>query len=58
MIDQLSRAIDYRLLWTKKNQKRFHPYAVDENVDEENFGDGVEENNNEKTFLSQSCHGR
>jgi hypothetical protein len=58
MLDQLSRAIDYRLLWTKRNQKRFNPYAVDENVEGENFGDGVEENNNKKTFLSQSFHGR
>ena len=58
MLDQLSRAIDYRLLWTKRNQKRFNPYAVDENVDENNFGDGVTQNNTEKTFLSQSFHGR
>ena len=58
MIDQLSRAIDYRLLWHKKNQKHFNPYANDDNADDENYGDGVEENNTEKTFLSQSCHGR
>ena len=49
----------YRLSVTmEKNQKHFNPYANDENVDEENFGDGVEENNTENTFLSQSCHGR
>ena len=61
ILDQISRAIDYRLLWHKKHQHQLlqtpNPFIEESNDDQFN-DDGVKESTNEKTFLSQSFHGR
>ena len=50
-MDQLSRVIDYRPVGNKKNQHRFqHPFGIDNDDREDNFGDSVQETENEKPF--------
>ena len=59
LVDNLSRAIDYRLSWFKKHQKDV--FGVNENLnDDTNIEESSEEvdgEENKQTFLSQSCHG-
>lgn len=53
LVDNLSRAIDYRLNWYKNHQQDV--FGINDNSnDNDNNND---EENNEQTFLSQSCHG-
>jgi len=60
LVDNLSRAIDYRLAWHKKHQKDV--FGVNEHYNEEHHSQESQETrddetSNEQTFLSQSCHG-
>jgi len=57
LVDNLSRAIDYRLAWFKNHQKDI--FGINENCSNEQT---TNENDDEctddtQTFLSQSCHG-
>jgi len=58
LVDNLSRAIDYRLNWHKDHQQDIfgineilQPNALNEG------GDNNDKENKDHTFLSQSCHG-
>ena len=59
LVDNVSRAIDYRLAWHKKHQEDVFGITPRNNIEtiqttneEENEG-----NDNEQTFLGQSFHG-
>jgi len=54
LVDNLSRAIDYRLNWHKNHQQDI--FGVRE-ISQENDNDNNNNESTDHTFLSQSCHG-
>jgi hypothetical protein len=59
LVDNVSRAIDYRLQWFKKHQEDVFGVLPKSSLEtsQENSDDHNDENNNEVTFLGQSFHG-
>ena len=59
LVDNLSRAIDFRLAWHKNHQKDI--FGIEDIENSEEFDNSNEVDNeikkSEKTFLSQSFHG-
>jgi len=56
LVDNLSRAIDYRLAWHQQHQQDI--FNIGNRHDSNNDNDGNDnENQPFKSFLSQSCHG-
>ena len=57
LVDNLTRAIDYRLNWHKSHQKDI--FGISEIVEHSSINDNGQDDNENKehTFLSQSCHG-
>ena len=59
LVDNVSRAIDFRLAWHRKHQEDvfgISPRSTSENSNESNEREG-DEINNEQSFLGQSFHG-